>query len=95
MKVGIVVGNLVSTIKIPSHAGQKLMLVQELDVRKNAGRRTLIAIDHACAGIGESVLYSEEGGVCKLTLGEDMIADAVILGVLDSCNVCNDYRKGD
>ena len=37
MRVAQVVGNIVSTVKDPSHAGQKLMIVDFLD---GAGRRT-------------------------------------------------------
>lgn len=83
MNIGKVVGNVVASVKIPSHQGQKLMLVREVDERGREVGKILVAMDQSSAGIGEYVLFSTEGGVCKLTLGETVITDAVILGVLD------------
>lgn len=82
MKIGIVVDNLVSTIKHPTHQGLKLMVVCQVDTTGQPTGSTIVAVDTACAGIGDYVLYSDEGGASRLSVGDNII-DAAIIGVLD------------
>ena len=82
MRVAQVVGNIVSTVKDPSHAGQKLMIVDFLD---GAGRRTgenAVVFDAAQAGVGDVVLVSTDGA-SAIFLGKHVIADMTICGILD------------
>ena len=80
-----VIGNVVSTVKHSTHNGLKLMIVQQVDCAGLPCGKQLIAVDMACAGEGDFVVLSDEGGAARMTIGfEETAADAVILGVLDS-----------
>lgn len=83
MTIGKVVGNLVSTIKIPSHQGKKFMLVREVDEFGAECGPVVIVMDSTCAGIGDYVLYTAEGGSAKMIIGNDVETDTTILGILD------------
>lgn len=83
MKTGKVVGNLVSTVKHETHEGLKLMIVQPVDHDGEPYGDTVIAADAACAGIGDYVLFSDEGGASRMIIGNGAIIDTVIVGVLD------------
>jgi microcompartment protein CcmK/EutM len=84
MKLAKVVGNIVSTIKTPSHQNSKLMLVTPIDTNGSAIGTTMVAIDRFHAGIGDKVLILEEGGSAREVLESPKGAvDAIIVGLLD------------
>jgi len=84
MKLGKVIGNVVSTIKTESHLGQKLMVVQPVDERGDVYAAPIIAIDAAQAGVGDYVLVVEEGGSAREVMKHPKGAvDAIIVGVVD------------
>lgn len=84
MKLARIIGNVVSTVKTPSHKNKKLMVVQPIDHTGQTIGESFIAIDAAQAGIGDIVLIIEEGGSARevLRLPEGAV-DAVIVGVVD------------
>ncbi|PRO66205.1 EutN/CcmL family microcompartment protein [Alkalicoccus urumqiensis] len=86
MKLAVVKGNVVSTIKTESHQRYKLMIVQPVDHNgKPLGKDTMIAADGSQAGIGDTVLIVEEGGSVRQILGNKKAAiDAVIVGIVDT-----------
>jgi len=87
MRLAIVVGNIVSTIKTKNHENRKLMLVQYLDENGRPDGPRLVAFDCTCAGIGDTVLVNVDGGAAKMLLDDnDIIADHTICGVVDSVN---------
>jgi len=77
MRIAKVVGTVVSTVKDMSHAGYKLLIIENLD-----GKRE-IAFDAADAGVGDTVLVLADGGGCNMILDDEIIADQVICGVID------------
>lgn len=84
MKLAKVVGNVVSTIKTPSHQNKKLMVVIPVDAQGTACGDAMIAIDHFHAGAGDYVLILEEGGSARDIIGDPNGAfDAVIAGIVD------------
>lgn len=85
MKLGKVVGNVVSTIKDRSHNGYKLMIVQFIDKDGNIASEEIIATDIANAGIGDTVLINDDGGAAQMVFEDDnVIIDYTIVGVIDS-----------
>lgn len=76
-------GNLISTIKIPSHQGKKLIMIREVNEFGVECGPAIAAMDSTCAGIGDYVLFTTEGGSAKLIIGNDVETDTAILGVLD------------
>ncbi len=82
--IGKVVGNVVSTIKISHLDGQKLLLVNQLDLQGNETDDYDIAVDVVQAGPGDTVLVIDEGNGARQILQLDPGAvRAVIVGVVD------------
>ncbi len=88
MLLAKVVGNVVSTIKTPSHYGRKLMMVEFIGLdEKPCGARQIV-IDAADAGIGDTVLVTADGGASQMILDDKKaIVDMTICGVIDHFDV--------
>jgi ethanolamine utilization protein EutN len=87
MKLGKVTGRVVSTIKVPSFEGIKLMLVQPLDERLVPYGVPIVAFDTIQAGAGDLVYYEtskEAGRVLETTMNP---CDAAIVGIVDNMEV--------
>lgn len=84
MKIARVIGNVVSSIKTPSHSGLKFMVVEPIDMHGNSIGDSFMAVDAAQAGIGDIVLIIEEGGSARDILNKpDAAVDAIIVGIVD------------
>lgn len=88
MIIGKVVGNVVSTIKHPSYAGRKLLLVRPLHLPNDKPEEDFIAVDAAQAGIGDTVLVCQEGNSTRQVLGApNAPIRSSIIGIIDSLSV--------
>lgn len=87
MKIGRVSGNVVSTVNHPFYDGKRLMICDLIGPDDEAGGYT-IAVDVVGAGIGETVLISDEGNSARqifgLTTGP---VRAVIIGIVDTIDM--------
>ena len=93
MKVGKVVGTVVSTINIPVLEDHRLLLCDLEDIEGNADGYT-ICIDVVDAGVGETVLILDEGNSARQILGLDTGAiRAVIVGVVDELAIDGELRE--
>ncbi len=84
MKLGKVTGTVVSTIKVDSFEGIKLMLVQPLDENLAAVGGPIVAFDTIQAGVGDLIYYEtskEAGRVLETTMNP---CDAAIVGIVDN-----------
>jgi ethanolamine utilization protein EutN len=72
MQNGLVIGTATATVKHPSMAGSKLLVVQFLaaDGRSPDGEPVL-AVDRLGAGIGETVMLSSDGKGTRELLGSE------------------------
>jgi ethanolamine utilization protein EutN len=93
MFVAKVTGSLVSTQKVDSMVGHKLLLVEPFRVdpqdraRLVSTGRTFVAVDALGAGEGEYVLITQ-GSSARLTPEtKNMPVDAVIIGLVDTVHV--------
>jgi len=92
MKVGKVVGTVVSTVNIPVLDEHRLLLCDIQDVDGEVDGYT-ICIDVVDAGVGETVLILDEGSSARQILGLDAGAiRAVIVGVIDELVVDGELR---
>ncbi len=85
MLIARVIGDATATIKHPSHEGQKLLLVQpvQLDLSTPRGD-AVIAVDAVDAGPGDLVLLAIEGYCAMTAVGRpDSPIDAAVIGVID------------
>jgi len=83
MKLGKVIGRVVSTKKIDSFEGLKLLLVQPVDENRNPQGDAIVAVDTLQCGPGELVYYEtskEAGRVLETTMNP---IDAAIMGIVD------------
>lgn len=93
MFVAKVTGSLVSTHKVDSMVGSKLLVVEpyRLDAKTRSSLettgRTFIAVDNLGAGEGDYVLLTQ-GSSARLTPEtKHMPIDAVVIGIVDSVSV--------
>jgi carbon dioxide concentrating mechanism protein CcmL len=89
MQIARVKGTVVSTHKVRSLTGMKLVLVQFIDDQGNPLEKYEVAGDTVGAGINEWVLISR-GGAARI---EDSSAnrplDAIVVGIIDTVTVEN------
>ena len=84
MLIGRVIGNIVATKKNLKFDGEKLLLVQPLELSGAARGAPIIAIDRMDAGPKDRVLYTHDGRTAQQILGRGTAGvDAAILGVID------------
>ena len=89
-----VVGDIVSTIKNKQLTGEKLLLVQpvDLDTHTPMGNE-LIAVDRVQAGDGDLVLVNKEGGSARMILKKPTTpVQAVIVAVVDGMDITSSVR---
>jgi microcompartment protein CcmK/EutM len=98
-----ITGSLVSTQKVESMVGQKLLIVEPLRVDEVAKKdlkptgRTFVVIDTVGAGEGEVVLCVQ-GSSARLTPETKKLPiDAAIIGIVDQVHVQNKeiFKAGD
>lgn len=84
MKLGRVTGRVVSTQKVDSFEGIKLMLVQPLDEKLEIAGDPIVAFDTIQAGVGDLIYYetSKEAGRVLITTMNP--CDAAIVGIVDN-----------
>jgi microcompartment protein CcmK/EutM len=83
MKVGKVVGTVVSTINIPVLDGLRLLVCDTADAAGKPDGYT-IAVDAVDAGTGDTVLILDEGTSARQIFGEEWGAiRAVVVGIVD------------
>jgi len=85
MIIGKIVGDVVSTIKIPDYEGAKILIVQPIDPDGNPKGKTFLALDNVQAGIGDTVLICDEGGSARMLRDtpDIMTVRTVVAGIVD------------
>lgn len=84
MIIGRVIDHLVATQKQSPFEGQKLLLVQPLDLDGEERGEPVLAIDGVDAGSGDRVLVVQEGWSAMYVLGRFFTpVDAAVIGVVD------------
>jgi ethanolamine utilization protein EutN len=86
MKLAIVAGQVVSTVKVDGIEGYPLLVVEFLgDDGKPHGERS-VAVDPIGAGLGETVLVVEGSSARKATSAEGPV-DLAIVGIVDEVTI--------
>ena len=94
MKLGKVIGTVVSTHKLDSLEGLKLLLVQPLDEKGAEAGSAIVAFDVARAGEGDLVFF--EGGKEAAQANPNgwfNPADAAIIGIVDAVTLGEGAEK--
>ncbi|MGB2868215.1 MAG: EutN/CcmL family microcompartment protein [Bacteroidota bacterium] len=88
MTLGKVTGTIVSTQKNENLREYKLLIVQPIDLEGKSIGRDVLAIDRVDAGVGDTVLYIQEGAGAQQLLGrKDVPVHTVIVAVVDGMDV--------
>ena len=94
MTLAKVIGNVVSTIKLPIYEGFKILVVQPVNPAGEPKGKTLLALDTVQAGEGDIVLVLQEGNSARLIVGDDMAPmRCVIVGVVDEVEVADESGR--
>lgn len=87
MFLGLVIGNVVATMKDPTLIGQKFLVVQPLDRNGRGTGRPIVALDAVGAGAGELIYWCRGREASFPFLPTELPADATIVGIVDSVNI--------
>ncbi len=89
MKLGKVIGRVVSTIKVESFEGLKLLLVQPVDEKLEFTGDPIVTVDTIRSNIGQ-IIYYETSKEASMVLEKIMNpCDAAIVGIVDEINIEN------
>jgi len=83
MKLGRIVGTVVSTQKDPKIEGLRLYLVQDLDLSLQEKESFVVAADAMGAGVGEVVLYASGSSARQTEQTQNRPVDAVVMAIVD------------
>jgi microcompartment protein CcmK/EutM len=97
MRLGNVVGAVVSTVKDKGLTGLKLLLVEDCDVRGGGKGSYYVAADAVGAGRGETVLTAAGSSARQTALTKDRPVDAVVMAIVETVEADGEitYRKSE
>lgn len=85
MILGKVVGNVVSTIKLPVYQGYKILVVQPMNDKEEPQGESVLALDTVQAGVGDTVLVIDEGNSSRLIMNNSTApVRTMIVGIVDT-----------
>jgi len=83
MKLGKVIGTVVTVREVNQYQGCKLLLVQEVDESGRDVDEPLVAIDTVDAGIGSHIFFVTAREAAMAVPGRSIPADAAIVGIVE------------
>ncbi len=89
MFIAMVKGNVVTTQKVETMSGRKLLIVEPMRVNEDSGElkgtgKSLVAVDSVGAGETELVLVTQGSSARMTPSTSDAPVDCVIIGIVDS-----------
>jgi microcompartment protein CcmK/EutM len=89
MKIGRVVGTVVTPVQHPAYDGRRLLAVRPLDPDgREAADRMFVAVDRAQAGVGDRVLLMAEGSSVRAIVGDEKAPiRCAVVGIIDEITV--------
>ncbi len=87
MRIARVVGTVVGSVKHAQMEGRSLLVLQPLPLAGLSGGDPLIAVDVTGVGVGEEVLFVDDGAAARTILGSAGPVRTVIVGVVDEVQV--------
>jgi microcompartment protein CcmK/EutM len=95
MKIALVIGSTISTIKDEVIRGRKLLIVRNADTTGTPTGEPYIAVDTVSAGAGDLVMVTDGSSARYTNQTTNAPVDAVIVGVIDSLEMSGTvtYRK--
>ena len=87
MKLGRIVGTVVSTRKEEKLRSLKLYVVRDLSMNMDEKDSFVVAADSVGAGIGEVVLYASGSSARQTTMTDKRPVDAAVMAIVDTVDV--------
>ena len=85
MILGKVIGNVVSTIKLPIYQGYKILIVQPVNDKEEPQGESVLALDTVQAGVGDTVLVIDERNSSRLIMNNPTApVRTMIVGIVDA-----------
>jgi ethanolamine utilization protein EutN len=85
MILGKIIGNVVSTIKLPVYQGYKILIVQPVNDKEEPQGESVLALDTVQAGVGDTVLVIDEGNSSRLIINNSTApVRTMIVGIVDA-----------
>ena len=96
MKLGRIVGTVVSSTKDEKIDGLKLYVVRDLSIEMTDKANFVIAADSVGAGVGEVVLYASGSSARQTKATDGRPVDATVMAIVDQIDVENRlvFNKG-
>lgn len=84
MRIGRVVGTVVTTISAPIYEGRRLLVCDLLDASGEPDGGYIVCVDTVGSGAGETVLILDEGNSARQVVGvTEAPIRAVVVGIVD------------
>lgn len=95
MRIALIIGSTISTIKDAAISGRKLLIVRNTDTAGKVTGEPYVAVDTVSAGTGDLVLVTDGSSARYTSQTGNAPVDAVIVGVIDSLELGGKvtYRK--
>ncbi len=95
MKLGIVIGKVISNRKEGNLERHPILVVRYLDAQLNETNTTVAAVDTVYAGEGEMVMLCSSSSARMTSQTQNMATDQTIIGIVDSVTTRNKvlYKK--
>lgn len=89
MRLGKIIGTVVSTIKAKGYESKKIMIVQPISPDGKKKGTSFLALDAVQAGVGDRVLTIEEGNSARQVLKDDEVVTvkSVIAAIVDEISI--------
>lgn len=84
MKLGVVIGNVVSTRKVESVSGLKMLVVSYLNGDLVDTRKTAVCLDTVGAGSGDVVLLCSSSSARLTAATRNAVTDNTIVGIVET-----------
>lgn len=89
MKIGRVIGTVVTPVQHAAYDGRRLLAVRPIDPDGSEAKdRMFVAVDRCQAGVGDRVLLMAEGSSVRAIVGDDKAPiRCAVVGVIDEIEV--------
>ncbi len=87
MKFGKIIGRLVSTQKVRSFEGLKLVLVQPLNEKLDPAGDALVAVDTLQSDVGQIIYFETSKEAGRVIEREMNPCDTAVMGIVDNINI--------